>query len=548
MEKIYDLIIIGGGPGGLSAGIYAGRAQMDVLIIEKGEPGGQIATTSEVVNYPGIKEISGSDLGHKMKSQAYDFGVSFTKGEVIDVDFSQEIKIVKTDEGEFKSLSVIIGTGATPRKLGFSGEREFTGRGVAYCATCDGQFFTGLEVFVIGAGYAAAEEAIFLTKFARKVTIIAREPEFTCAKSIGEKVLNNPKIEVHFNSEILEARGNEKLESARFINNSTGEIWEYNGKNGEAFGIFVFIGYEPQSKLFREKIKLDGQGYILTDENLETSAKDVYAVGDIRPKKLRQVVTAVSDGALAATVLEKIIEEKRERLGIEKKEKEIHNISKEVEEKNIRNFLDEDIKGQLIEIFKKFENPVEIVSILDPYKEISQDIKKLLTELEELSDKIKVSIFNFGENFQLEEKIKMDEYPTIAFLDKDGEYSGIKFTGLPSGHELNSFIISLYNVAGPGQGVNEETLSEIQSINKPVKLKIAVSLSCSLCPEVVIGAQRIASLNKNIDAEMIEIFAFPGIREKYKIMSVPALILNDKEISFGKKNMDEIIKFIKDKI
>lgn len=548
MEKIYDLIIIGGGPGGLSAGIYAGRAQMDVLIIEKGEPGGQIATTSEVVNYPGIKEISGSDLGHKMKSQAYDFGVSFTKGEVIDVDFSQEIKIIKTDEGEFKSLSVIIGTGATPRKLGFSGEREFTGRGVAYCATCDGQFFTGLEVFVIGAGYAAAEEAIFLTKFARKVTIIAREPQFTCAKSIGEKVLNNPKIEVHFNSEILEARGNEKLESARFINNSTGEIWEYNGKNGEAFGIFVFIGYEPQSKLFREKIKLDGQGYILTDENLETSAKDVYAVGDIRPKKLRQVVTAVSDGALAATVLEKIIEEKRERLGIEKKEKEIHNISKEVEGKNIRNFLDEDIKGQLIEIFKKFENPVEIVSILDPYKEISQDIKKLLTELEELSDKIKVSIFNFGENFQLEEKIKMDEYPTIAFLDKDGEYSGIKFTGLPSGHELNSFIISLYNVAGPGQGVNEEILKEIESIKKPVKLKIAVSLSCSLCPEVVVGAQRIASLNKNIDAEMIEIFAFPGIREKYKIMSVPALILNDKEISFGKKNMDEIIKFIKDKI
>lgn len=548
MEKIYDLIIIGGGPGGLSAGIYAGRAQMDILIIEKGEPGGQIATTSEVVNYPGIKEISGSDLGHKMKSQAYDFGVSFTKGEVIDVDFSQEIKIVKTDEGEFKSLSVIIGTGATPRKLGFSGERDFTGRGVAYCATCDGQFFTGLEVFVIGAGYAAAEEAIFLTKFARKVSIIAREPQFTCAKSIGEKVLKNPKIEVHFNSEILEVRGNEKLESAKFINNSTGEIWEYNGNNGEAFGIFVFIGYEPQSKLFREKIKLDGQGYILTDENLETSAKDVYAVGDIRPKKLRQVVTAVSDGALAATILEKVIEEKRERLGIEKKAKEIHNIPKKVEEENIRNFLDEDIKGQLIEIFKKFENPVEIVSILDPYKEISQDIKKLLIELEELSDKIKVSIFNFGENLQIEEKIKMDEYPTIAFLDKDGKYSGIKFTGLPSGHELNSFIISLYNVAGPGQEINEETLNEIQSINKPVKLKIAVSLSCSLCPEVVVGAQRIASLNKNIDAEMIEIFAFPGIRERYKIMSVPALILNDKEISFGKKNINEIIKFIKDKI
>ena len=253
MEKIYDLIVIGGGPSGLSAGIYAGRAMLDVLIIEKDKAGGQICLTNEIVNYPGITEISGSEFGTQLKKQAENFGVEFVSDEVKDMDFSQDIKTIKTSSGEYKALSVVLATGASPRKLNFPGEEEYTGRGVAYCATCDGEFFTGMEVFVVGAGFAAAEEAIFLTKYATKVTIIAREPEFTCAKSIAEKVLNHPKIEVRFNTELLEAKGDIQLRSAVFKNNVTGEISEYKAKDGKSFGIFIFVGYEPQSKLFKNR-------------------------------------------------------------------------------------------------------------------------------------------------------------------------------------------------------------------------------------------------------------------------------------------------------
>lgn len=544
MDKIYDLIVIGGGPAGLSAGIYAGRAQMDVLIIEKSEIGGQITTTSEVVNYPGIKEISGHHLGEQMRDQALGFGVEFLKSEVTTMDFKEEIKKVETTSGTYKALSVIIATGANPRKLGFPGEAEFTGRGVAYCATCDGEFFTGLDVFVIGAGFAAAEEAIFLTKFARKVTIIAREPEFTCAKSIAEKVLKHPKIEVKFNSQIVEVTGDTKLRKAIFKDNLTDTTWEYTAPDNESFGVFVFIGYKPQSDLFKNHVNLDSQGYIVTDGDLQTNVKDVYAIGDIRPKRLRQVVTAVADGALAATVLEKVVEEKREALGIEKEEKEHPKTSDVSKENSKSKFLDEGIVSQLKGIFERFQNSIKIVSVLND-NDLSVNIKEFLTEICDISDKISLEIYKKDENPELERKIELDYAPTIAILDSNDNFRGVKFSGLPSGHELNSFILALYNIAGPGQELNEELKGKIQGIDKKVKLKIAVSLSCSLCPEVVTGAQRLAIENSNVQAEMIDIFAFPELKNKYNIMGVPALIIDDKEISFGKQSIEEIIEKIK---
>lgn len=320
MEKIYDLIIIGGGPTGLTAGIYAGRAKLNVLILEKSSIGGQIYLTNEVANYPGIFETTGSNYAEQLKKQAEAFGVEIISGEVTNMKFSKEIKEIKTSTDTYKGYSVLIATGASPRKLGFPGEEEYTGRGVAYCATCDGEFFTDMDVFVIGAGFAAAEEAMFLTKFARKVTVIAREPEFTCAKSIADKVLSNPKIEVKFNTEILEAKGDIQLRSAKFKNNVTNEIFEYKANEGESFGIFVFIGYEPQSKLFKDVITLDNQGFIPTDEDLATNIEGVYAAGDIRPKKLRQLVTAVSDGATAAFSIEKYVHDLKGKLGVEKEE------------------------------------------------------------------------------------------------------------------------------------------------------------------------------------------------------------------------------------
>lgn len=543
MEKIYDLIVIGGGPSGLSAGIYAGRAMLDVLIIEKDKAGGQICLTNEIVNYPGISEISGSEFGTQLKKQAESFGVEFTTAEVKDMDLSQDIKVLKTTSGEYKALSVVIATGASPRKLNFPGEEEYTGRGVAYCATCDGEFFTGMEVFVIGAGFAAAEEAIFLTKYATKVTIIAREPEFTCAKSIAEKVLSHPKIEVKFNTELLEAKGDIQLRSAVFKNNITGEISEYKAQDGKSFGIFIFVGYEPQSKLFKEHIKLDQYGFIPTDEDLLTNIKGVYAAGDIRPKKLRQLVTAVSDGAVAAVNIEKYVHDLREKLGISKEEKEPEKSSqaqiKEVE------LLDSNLKEQLKDIVSKFENNIELVVIKDSSVEKSSMIENMVKEISSVSNKLKFISFEKGENSELEKKIKANRFPTIAILDKNGDFSGIKFSSLPSGHELNSFILAMYNIAGPGQKISEDTMKNIKNISSPVNIKIGISLSCTKCPETVQAAQKIAVENKNVNVEIIDVFTFPDFKEKYDIMSVPAMIINDKDIFFGQKNIDEVIEILK---
>lgn len=308
MNKIYDMIIIGAGPAGLTAGIYGGRAKLNTLIIEKSIPGGQITVTNEVVNYPGIIETTGAKYAENLKQQALNFGVEFLSDEVIDLDLSNDIKIIKTKSNEYHAFTVVIATGATPRKVGFIGEKEYEGRGVAYCATCDGEFFTDMDVFVIGAGYAAAEEAIFLTKFARKVTIIAREPEFTCAKSIADKVLTHSKIEVKFNTEILEISGDFLPRSAKFKNNCTGEITEYQASTDETFGTFVFIGYAPQSQLFKGKVEIDEAGFIPTDKNLMSDVNGVFVAGDIRPKNLRQIVTAVADGAEVAHNIEKYLE------------------------------------------------------------------------------------------------------------------------------------------------------------------------------------------------------------------------------------------------
>ncbi|WP_294654841.1 FAD-dependent oxidoreductase [uncultured Fusobacterium sp.] len=543
MEKIYDLIIIGGGPTGLTAGIYAGRAKLNVLILEKSSIGGQIYLTNEVANYPGIFETTGSNYAEQLKKQAEAFGVEIISGEVTNMEFSKEIKEIKTSTDTYKGYSVLIATGASPRKLGFPGEEEYTGRGVAYCATCDGEFFTDMDVFVIGAGFAAAEEAIFLTKFARKVTVIAREPEFTCAKSIADKVLANPKIEVKFNTEILEAKGDIQLRSAKFKNNVTNEIFEYKANEGESFGIFVFIGYEPQSKLFKNIITLDNQGFIPTDEDLATNVEGVYAAGDIRPKKLRQLVTAVSDGATAAFSIEKYVHDLKGKLGVEKEE----NSSKTTSEVKhpTKKFLDDNIQNQLKDIFSKFDKTVKVVLIKDPEIAKSIQMEEFLSEISSLSDKIEFQSLNKNENLELEKKIDAERFPTIAFFDQDNNFKGVKFSTLPGGHELNSFILALYNIAGAGQKISEESKKKIDSISTPHRIKIGVTLSCSRCPESVQSAQRIAIENSNLDVEVIDVFTFPKFREKFEIMSVPAIIIDDKLSGFGQKNIEQFLELIK---
>ncbi|MBD5586724.1 thioredoxin-disulfide reductase [Clostridium botulinum] len=311
MDNVYDLIIIGSGPAGLSAGLYAARARLKTLILERNKAGGQIVITDEVANYPGsIRDATGASLVARMEEQVDEFGAERKKDNVKEVDFTGKIKIIKGEKEEYKAKSVIIATGAAPRHIGCKGENELIGKGVSYCATCDADFFTDLEVFVIGGGDSALEEALYLTKFARKVTVVHRRDALRGAKSIQEKVFKNPKIEIMWDSVVEEIKGDGIVESAVFKNKKTGEITEYFADEDDGtFGIFVFVGYLPINNLFKDIVIINEAGYIKTNDRMETNIEGIFAAGDIREKSLRQVVTAAADGAIAAVEAYKYVED-----------------------------------------------------------------------------------------------------------------------------------------------------------------------------------------------------------------------------------------------
>ena len=308
MSKVYDVIILGAGPGGLAAGLDAGRSRLSTLVIEKGQDGGQIAITDDIENYPGqiVEGESGPSLIARMTQQVEKFGAERVSDTINSVDFSGEIKILRSAKNEYQAKNVIIATGAYARPIGCKGEAEFRGKGVSYCATCDANFFEDMEVFVVGGGDSAVEEAMYLTKFARKVTIIHRRDELRAAKSIQEKAFKNPKIEFFWDSVVEELGGDDILQWMKVKNVKTGEIKTVEADEEDGmFGVFGFIGTVPNSKLFEGVIDMDERGYIRTDENMHTNVPNVYAVGDVRIKSLRQVVTAAADGAIAAVQVER---------------------------------------------------------------------------------------------------------------------------------------------------------------------------------------------------------------------------------------------------
>ena len=308
MSKVYDVIILGAGPGGLAAGLYAGRSRLSTLVIEKGQDGGQIAITDDIENYPGqmVEGESGPSLIARMTQQVEKFGAERVADTINAVDFSGEIKILKSAKNEYQAKNVIIATGAYARPIGCKGEAEFRGKGVSYCATCDANFFEDLEVFVVGGGDSAVEEAMYLTKFARKVTIIHRRDELRAAKSIQEKAFANPTIEFFWDSVVEELGGDDILQWMKVKNVKTGEVRTVEADEEDGmFGVFGFIGTVPNSKLFEGILDMDERGYIRTDEDMHTNIPNVYAVGDVRIKSLRQVVTAAADGAIAAVQVER---------------------------------------------------------------------------------------------------------------------------------------------------------------------------------------------------------------------------------------------------
>ncbi len=292
----FELIIIGGGPAGLAAGIYARRAAIDTLLIEKALTGGLITTTEIVENYPGFPEgISGAELGKRFDDQARKYGLDMVFGKVTRLEAKNRIKKVFTDEHQYSSRAVIIATGSEPKKLGVPGEEDFIGRGVSYCATCDGPFYKDKNVAVIGGGNGAIEEAIFLTKFAKLVTVIHRRDALRADKVLQEKAASNPKIFFKLNTVVEEIKGGEKVSSLKLTDALSGKKSSIN-----LDGVFIYTGLKPNTDFVKDIVKLDESGHIITDETLKTNIDGIFAAGDVRKKTLRQVVTAVADGATAA--------------------------------------------------------------------------------------------------------------------------------------------------------------------------------------------------------------------------------------------------------
>ena len=539
MENLYDVIIVGGGPAGLTAALYLARAKYRVLVLEKEQFGGQIAITHEVVNYPGITKTSGKALTDTIQQQAERFDAEFILAEATGFDLDGDIKTVHTHKGDYRCFGILLATGAHPRMVGFKGEEEYKGRGVAYCATCDGEFFTGKEIFVVGGGFAAAEESVFLTKFARHVTILVRKDDFSCAASVADQAKNHEKITVLTNTVMEEVSGDNGLTYARYKNTATGEVTEH--KSEESFGVFVFAGYAPATDAVKGIVELNEQGYIVTDTSQKTSAEGVYAAGDVCIKPLRQVVTATGDGALAATELEKYVAAVHRKTvlradtPVPRQGKPTVTVDTQKTTESGEMFTAE-MRQQLDTVFSRMEKPLLLKLHLDS-RPISTELENFMTALTNLSEKLDLEV--------CDRKAQETFAPCVEICQRDGTPTGLAFHGVPGGHEFTSFVLGLYNAAGPGQALEADIEQEIAGIVKPVDIKILVTLSCTMCPDLVVATQRIAAANPNVTTHVYDIRHFDSLKNQYKVMSVPCMVINNEYVSFGKKNIRQVLDFFK---
>ncbi len=538
MKNLYDVIILGGGPAGLTAALFLSRARYRVLVLEKAQFGGQITITADVVNYPGVFEASGTEITDTMRRQAEAFGAEFLLAEATSLELDGDIKTVHTQQGDYQCFGLLIATGASPRMVGFEGEEAFKGRGVAYCATCDGEFFTGKDVFVIGGGYAAAEESVFLTKYAKHVTIMMRKDDFSCAAQTSEPAKTNEKITILPNTVVERASGETFLNHLEYKNVKTGEQFTYDAKDGDTFGIFVFAGYTPASELVKGLVELTPDGYVITDRFQKTNVDGVYAAGDICEKDLRQIATAVGDGATAASELERHASKMQKKTGIipelpkqraaSKPEKAAKDASKSSDSNS--ELFDADMKAQLETLFDKMEQSL-ILELHLSEDDVSKELTGYMEGIAELTDKLQIRKISGSDEPHL---------PFVRILRSNEEKTGLEFHGVPGGHEFTSFVLGLYNAAGPGQPISDALAERIGAIDRPVDIQICVSLSCTMCPELVKSAQKIASINPNISTAVYDLQHFPDLKEKYQVMSVPCMIINQDHVSFGKKGLEEL--------
>lgn len=546
MDNRFDVVIIGGGPAGLTAALYLARAKYRCIVLEKEKFGGQITITEEIVNYPGAGKTSGKALTEQMRLQAKAFGAEFALEKVERIDMDGDIKKVHVEGGKtYETLGVVLALGASPRKLGFVGEKEFQGRGVAYCATCDGEFFAGREVLVVGGGLAAVEEAMFLTKYATKVTILVRKSEFAAPAGVVEKLKDYPTISVRFRTEVEEAGGDGVVTYAKLKNNETGEITEYRAADGGNFGIFVFAGYEPATGLVKDQVALE-RGYIVTDKEMMTSVPGIFAAGDVCLKELRQVVTAVADGAIAATSLEKYVSAIRAKLNLPEFKQQgekgempgaapAAKAAPKAAASASEGFISPEIRQQLTAVFNQFAGDVTVV-LKKATDSHARELEGFVSELKGIHNRVHTAVENISEGSSY-----MD-------LQNAKGSSGIRYYSVPGGHEFNSFVIALYNVAGPGKNVGEALENRIKALPAGHKLQVMTTLSCTNCPEVVMGTQKMAAVNPGLEAEMYDLAKYPEFKKQYNIMAVPCLVIDGKQTVFGKHNLEELVGILEEKL
>ena len=488
-----------------------------------------------MVNFPGVERTSGAALTETMRKQAESFGAEFLLAEVTGLDLTGDVKTVRTSRCDLKCFGVLLATGAHPRMVGFQGEEQFRGRGVAYCATCDGEFFTDKDVFVVGGGFAAAEESVFLTKYARHVTILIRGDGFTCAQATADAARNHEKITVLTNTVVEEVSGDTALRFIRYRNTRTGQVTKHHAADGETFGVFVFAGYEPATELVQGLAELDEQGYVLTDRSQKTTADGLYAAGDVCVKPLRQVVTAVGDGALAATELERLCAAMQARTGLRPQQPVSRAEEAAAPAEAGSTLFNGDMLSQLHTVFARMASPLILRLFLDETP-LSAELRQYMDELAAQSGKLSVEVGD---------PASADHLPCVRVCRADGDWTGLAFHGVPGGHEFTSFVLGLYNAAGPGQALDEESRNAIHAIQKTMDLQVLVSLSCTMCPELVTAAQRVAAENPNITAQVYDLNHFPDLREKYQVMSVPCLVVNSGEqVSFGKKSIRQLLELL----
>lgn len=577
-KNLYDVVVIGGGPAGLSAGLYLARARYRTLILEKDDFGGQITITADVVNYPGVASTDGHKLTETMRQQAQNFGAEFMSAEATGIEAQGDIKVVHTSRGDLRTFGILIATGASPRKIGFQGEQEYAGRGVAYCATCDGEFFTGREVLVVGGGFAAAEESVFLTKYASKVTLLVREEDFTCDAAVADEARNNDKIEIRYSTELKGvSAGPGGLVEATILDRKSGQTTTWKPQDGGTFGVFVFAGYVPQTNMLKGVVDLDDHGYVLTHDYLETSVPGIYAAGDLRVKNLRQVITATSDGAVAAVELERYASNMSDKTGLvpprpedspyARSERQAENsalasgaspapVAQEHDQVPVKTsgFFGPDIRKQLDMVFGKMTGKLELALDLDG-SQVSKELEAFVDELVGLSDGKLTSRVDSRTDEDGKEYDPASDLPDarpsvrICRLDDQGvsQPTGLAFHGVPSGHEFNSFVLALYNAAGPGQQVDQPTSDRIDAIKDQVDVMMLVSLTCTMCPTTVLSAQRVAAQNGKVRAEAYDLAHFPELKDQYQVMSVPCIVIRkdgQETVEFGKKSVPEMLDLI----